>query len=179
MKNSRASERYAKSLLQLALEKKILKEVRSDVDLLVSIFGKSREISNLYLSPIIPIKHKVSVTKKIFENKININTLNLMLNIIYRKRDSLMETVFSKFIDLFNHHNNIVESSITSTYKLDEKTLDDVKKFAKKFSNKEISLKHNINKEIIGGFNLKIGDKMIDCTVSSKINNLRKKLINN
>ena len=57
MKNSRASERYAKSLLQLALEKKILKEVRSDIDLLVSIFGKSREISNLYLSPIIPIKH--------------------------------------------------------------------------------------------------------------------------
>ena len=121
----------------------------------------------------------MSVTKKIFENKININTLNLMLNIIYRKRDSLMEAVFSKFIELFNHHNNIEESFITTTYKLDEKTLDEVKKFAKKFSDKEISLKHNINKEIIGGFNLKIGDKMIDCTVSSKINNLRKKLINN
>ena len=90
-----------------------------------------------------------------------------------------MEIVFSKFIDLFNQHNNIEESYITTTYKLDENTLADVKKFAKKFSNKEISLKHNINKEIIGGFNLKIGDKMIDCTVSSKIKSLRKKLINN
>ena len=46
-------------------------------------------------------------------------------------------------------------------------------------SSKKIALNHNINKNIIGGFNLKIGDKMIDCTVSSKINNLRKKLINN
>ena len=35
------------------------------------------------------------------------------------------------------------------------------------------------NKKIIGGFNLKIGDKMMDCTVSSRINDLRKKLINN
>ena len=58
-------------------------------------------------------------------------------------------------------------------------SLNDVKKFAEKISSKKIALNHNINKNIIGGFNLKIGDKMIDCTVSSKINNLRKKLINN
>ena len=35
------------------------------------------------------------------------------------------------------------------------------------------------DKEIIGGFNLKIGDRMIDCTVSNKLKSLRKKLINN
>ena len=44
---------------------------------------------------------------------------------------------------------------------------------------KEISLENTIDKDILGGFNLKIGDKMIDCSVSSKINELRKKLINN
>ena len=42
-----------------------------------------------------------------------------------------------------------------------------------------ISLINKKDKEIIGGFNLKIGDRMIDCTVSNKLKNLRKKLINN
>ena len=54
MKNTRASERYAKSLLMLAIEKKILDKVKADVDLISKSFEDSREISNLYLSPIIP-----------------------------------------------------------------------------------------------------------------------------
>ena len=74
MKNTRASERYAKSLLMLAIEKKILDKVKADVDLISKSFEDSREISNLYLSPIIPINHKLSITKKIFKGKVNEHT---------------------------------------------------------------------------------------------------------
>ena len=154
MKNSRASERYAKSLLQLSIEKDLVEEIKSDIDMLILIFSESREVSNLYSSPIIPISHKVEITNKIFSKKINENTLNLILNVIYRKRDNLIQSILSKFIE-------------------------DIKKFAEKVSKKKVSLNHNRNKKIIGGFNLKIGDKMMDCTVSSRINDLRKKLINN
>ena len=74
---------------------------------------------------------------------------------------------------------NIEESVISTTFSLDKETLDVVRDFAKKVTGKEISLENTIDKDILGGFNLKIGDKMIDCSVSSKINELRKKLINN
>ena len=92
---------------------------------------------------------------------------------------NLIRSIFSKFIELYNVHNNIEESFITTTCDLDDKVFDDIKKFAEKVSKKKVSLSHNQNKKIIGGFNLKIGDKMMDCTVSSRINDLRKKLINN
>ena len=81
MKNSRASERYAKSLLQLSIDKDLVEEIKSDIDMLIIIFSESREVSNLYLSPIIPIHHKVEITNKIFSKKINENTLNLILNV--------------------------------------------------------------------------------------------------
>ena len=70
-------------------------------------------------------------------------------------------------------------TSGTTTFNLDQKSLDVVKSFAEKITDKNIILENNINEEIVGGFNLKIGDRMIDCTVSSKLKNLRKKLINN
>ena len=54
MKNSRASERYAKSLLELSIDKDLVEEIKSDIDMLIIIFSESREVSNLYLSPIIP-----------------------------------------------------------------------------------------------------------------------------
>ena len=95
MKNTRASERYAKSLLMLAIEKKILDKVKADVDLISKSFEDSREISNLYLSPIIPINHKLSITKKIFKGKVNEHTLNLLTNLVLRNFKSLFKSNYT------------------------------------------------------------------------------------
>ena len=48
MQNTRASVRYAKSLLTLSIEKNVLDEVKADVDMVCKSFDESREISNLY-----------------------------------------------------------------------------------------------------------------------------------
>ena len=179
MLNTRASERYAKSLLSLSIDKNILDEINSDIDLIIKSFEDSREVANLYSSPIIPINHKIEITNKLFKKILNKHTHNLLLNLIYRKRDNLMFTILLKYKELYNQHMNIEESVISTTFSLDKETLDVVHDFAKKVTGKEISLENTIDKDILGGFNLKIGDKMIDCSVSSKINELRKKLINN
>ena len=49
MQDTRASVRYAKSLLTLSIEKNVLDEVKADVDMVCKSFDESREISNLYL----------------------------------------------------------------------------------------------------------------------------------
>ena len=85
MQNTRASVRYAKSLLTLSIEKNVLDIVKADIDMICKSFDNSREISNLYLSPIIPINHKLEITNKIFKGKVNENTLILLLNLISRK----------------------------------------------------------------------------------------------
>ena len=179
MLNTRASERYAKSLLSLSIDKNIIDEINSDIDLIIKSFEDSREVVNLYSSPIIPINHKIEITNKLFKNILNKHTLNLLLNLIYRKRDNLIFTILLKYKDLYNQHMNIEESVITTTFNLDKETLDVVHDFAKKVTGKEISLENTIDKDILGGFNLKIGGMMIDCSVSNKISELRKKLINN
>ena len=48
MQNTRASVRYAKSLLTLSIEKKVLDVVKADIDMVCKSFDESREISNLY-----------------------------------------------------------------------------------------------------------------------------------
>ena len=90
-----------------------------------------------------------------------------------------MFTIMLKYKELYNDHMNIEESVISTTFNLDEKTLNVVEEYAKKVSGKDIHLENTIDNSLLGGFNLKIGDKMIDCSVSSKIAQLRKNLINN
>ena len=55
MKNNRVSERYSKSLFQLSIKDNLLNDVKSDIDYLKKLFSSSREISQLYINPIIPI----------------------------------------------------------------------------------------------------------------------------
>jgi len=179
MRNNRASERYAKSLFQLSIQNNLLNDVKSDIDYLRKLFSSSREISQLYTNPIIPIYHKIEITNKIFEGKINDLTLRMMLNVIYRKRDNLVENILLKFNEIYNEYANIVESEIITTSKLDDENLEYIKNFARKITKKNILLKEKIDNNIIGGFNLKVDDKMYDCTVSKKIKEIKKILINN
>ena len=79
MLNTRASERYAKSLLSLSIDKNIVNEINSDIDLIIKSFEDSREVANLYSSPIIPINHKIEITNKfvepVFISEFKINVL--------------------------------------------------------------------------------------------------------
>ena len=179
MKNNRVSERYAKSFFQLSIQDNLLNDVKSDIDYLKKLFSSSREISQLYINPIIPIYHKIEITNRIFKGKLNDLTLRMMLNVIYRKRDNLIENILLKFNEIYNDYTNIVESEIITTSKLDDENLEYIKSFARKIIKKNIVLKEKIDNNIIGGFNLKVGDKMYDCTVSKKIKEIKKILINN
>ena len=178
MKNNRVSERYAKSFFQLSIQDNLLNDVKSDIDYLKKLFSSSREISQLYINPIIPIYHKIEITNRIFKGKLNDLTLRMMLNVIYRKRDNLIENILLKFNEIYNDYTNIVESEIITTSKLDDENLEYIKSFARKIIKKNIFLKEKIDNNIIGGFNLKVGDKMYDCTVSKKIKEIKKILKN-
>jgi F-type H+-transporting ATPase subunit delta len=178
MKNNRVSERYAKAFFQLSIKDNLLNDVKSDIDYLKKLFSSSREISHLYINPIIPIYHKIEITNRIFKGKLNDLTLRMMLNVIYRKRDNLIENILLKFNEIYNDYTNIVESEIITTSKLDDENLEYIKSFARKIIKKNIFLKEKIDNNIIGGFNLKVGDKMYDCTVSKKIKEIKKILIN-
>ena len=58
--------------------------------------------------------------------------LNLLLNLDLRKRDNLIESILHKFNELYNAQMNIEESLITTTFDLDQKSLDVVKRFCRK-----------------------------------------------
>ena len=60
----------------------------------------------------------------------------------------MIQSIFSKFIELYNVHNNIEESFITTTCDLDDETFNGIKNFAEKVSKKKVSLNHNRNKKL-------------------------------
>ena len=75
MSAGRIAARYAKPILELAEEKKVLDKVKADMESFASICKESRELSLMLKSPIIPHLKKAEILKKTFSGKYNDLTL--------------------------------------------------------------------------------------------------------
>lgn len=174
MSSHRIAWRYAKSLIQLAQEKGKLNEVFNDMKSIDGIFESSRELKLMFKSPIITYDKKLNVVKGLFEGKVSEVVYNFLTLMIKKGREAYFHQMVASFIEQYNTVNNITPVTITSAVKLDSGLVQSMLNNLKKKENlKEVELHEVINPEMIGGFILQYGDKMIDSSVSRNINTLR------
>jgi F-type H+-transporting ATPase subunit delta len=82
MVSSKVSNRYALSLLSIALDKNMLGTVYNDVKLLISTFNESNELQRVVESPVVRPELKISILDEIFSGKIDKETINLLPRLV-------------------------------------------------------------------------------------------------
>ena len=92
---SKITTRYAKSLLDLAIETNQLKECYNDLLAVEALCSKSNDFSLMLKSPIINTSKKLSILKSLFENKLS-KTTYLFVELITKKKENLFFIQFLK-----------------------------------------------------------------------------------
>jgi F-type H+-transporting ATPase subunit delta len=172
------ASRYAKSLLDLAVEKGQLDAVYADMLQVREVAGGSKEFITFLNSPVIKTDKKIAVLKTIFEGKVNALTLAFLTIVANKRRESVIPEMAASFIDQYKAHKNILTAVVTSAQGLDAATRQKALDLVKAQMNGEIELVEKTDANLIGGFILKIGDKQIDRSVSRQLSNLKKELTN-
>lgn len=172
------ANRYAKSLMELALESNKVDQVRKDMNMIEQVCKDSREFDLFLTSPIIKTDKKIGVINTLFKGKVSDLTLSFLNLITNKHRESYIHEIASAFDEQYKKNKNIFTAVVTSATGLDEKTRARVLDLVKSQMNGEVELVEKIDPRTIGGFILKIGDKQVDRTVSRQLNNLKKELIN-
>ena len=173
MKQSRATIRYAKALLQLSIEQNILDTSYSDMLLLDAICSESKELSLLLKSPIVKTDHKLKIFHLIFNSKISKVSMMFVNIIIKKKRESLLAGIANNFIDLYKNQNNIVTAILTTAVPISEDLKNNVITYIKAETNNKVELTEVVDEKIIGGAIIRMGDKQLDASISSEISELR------
>jgi F-type H+-transporting ATPase subunit delta len=179
MSNYRVAERYAKSFLELAITQGKLEEVRADMEMFDILCRESRPFLNFIKNPIIHSYKKLSVFHKLFNQRIDDLSYRL-IDIITRKgREDILPEIGLQFLKQYRIYKKIEIVDIITAVKLDERLKEDFINISKRLvgEDKKIELKEHVDNKLLGGFILKIGDKQIDDSVSSKLRHLKKKLI--
>lgn len=176
MSASRIASRYAKPILELAEEKKVLDKVKNDMEQFVEICKGNRDFDLMLKSPIIPHLKKANILAKIFKGKMNALTLQAFDLITRKSRESILQGIAEEFLHLYNVRMGLQEVSITSSTKLDATQRKEFEKLARKITGKEPILEEQVDAEIIGGYVLKVGDQQIDQSVSGQLKDIKLKL---
>ena len=179
MSNYRIAARYAKSLLELAIDTNKLEIVYGDMRMLYGLCQESRPFNNFIKNPIINNYKKLGIFKNLFEKRIDELSYKF-IDIITRKgREDILPEIGEQFIKEYRIYKKIELLSITTPVELDEDLKKEFIELSKQLigKNKKVELKEKVDEELLGGFVLRIGDKQIDDSVSSKLRELKKKLI--
>lgn len=180
MSESRIAARYAKSLLELSKEKKALEKVVKDIEMFAGICESNRDFVLMLRNPIIHHGHKLAVLKKIFTKKVNNITISFFEIITRKNREQYLPEMAKAFLHQYNVEKGIVESTVITASPLSAALKKEVNAVLKKITgDKKVELTEVVDEELIGGFVLKVGDKQIDDSVSSRLREIKLQLNQN
>lgn len=172
------ASRYAKSLLDLSVEKGQLEAVYADMLQVKNVCENSREFINFLNSPLLKADKKISAMKAVFDGKFNAITSGFLTIVTSKRRESVIPEMANSFIEQYKTHKNILTAIVTSAKGLDDTTRQKALELVKSQLSGEIELVEKVDANLIGGFVLKIGDKQLDKSVARQLSNLKKELTN-
>ncbi len=172
--SSGLSGRYAKAIYELAEEKKILAKIVDDFRSLKKLLKDNYSLSNVVKSPATSKSEKQNLILKILSKvKAQQLTIKFFGTLANNGRLILINEVIDDFLSEVSRINGEVKAEVTSSFKLDQ---DQERKVVAAISeatgHKKIILSANVDQSLIGGLIVKIGSKMIDNSLKTKLNRL-------
>lgn len=180
MSNARLAGRYAKSLLDLAIEQGQLETVYADMKYVQAVCKASVELVNLLRSPIIKADQKNSILTAVTKDKVGALTASFNVLLVKKGREAELPEMANAFIEQYNALKGIHQVTLTTAVEVS----DDIKKSIEqkvKSSNEfgAVELTTQTNPDLIGGFVLEFNNNLLDASVLRDLKDIKKQFLNN
>jgi F-type H+-transporting ATPase subunit delta len=180
MQNPRLASRYAKSLIGLAIEKGQLEQVFADMQWLHAVCKSNRDFVNLLRSPIIRNDVKKKILTAVTDGKISELTAAFNSLLVTKNRERYLPEIVSAFIASYKEHKNIQTIHLTTASQVSDVVKQAIVNQVKKSGGfEQVELEEKINPDIIGGFVLQIGDKLVDASIAYDLKAIANQFKNN
>jgi len=175
MNDSKISVRYSRALFQSALGKKMTERVYKDM-IYISEMCKIHEVKDLLINPVILPTKKKEILYALLGKEIDKITLSFIDLVIRHSRESYIPAIARVFISETLKYKGITETVLTTAVTTDDKVKKQVSELVSSTFNTKVKLKEIIDKDILGGFILRIDDKLIDASIRNKLRKIEKEL---
>ncbi len=167
--------RYATALFELALEEGALDAVAADLQSLKALLSDSDDFTAMVRSPLLSRAQQEAAMAAILE-KGNANTItrNFAGLLATKRRLFALGDIIKAFATLHAAHKGEVEADVVSAAPLSEQQLGALKDQLRSAMGREIQVNVSVDEALIGGLILKVGSRMIDASLATRLSNLER-----
>lgn len=172
------ARRYGKSLLTLCKEQGAVDVVDRDMRSVLEVVGGNRELAAVLGSPVVRPEKKESIVRSVFADA-HALTVDFMALLARKGRAGLLADMADAFVALVREERGIVLAEVITAAPLDETRRSEINQLIGKVHEGGVELSEKVDPHLIGGFKLRVGDRMIDATVFQTLRSMHRNLTNN
>lgn len=178
MKLFSIAERYSRSVFELAEEKGGSKAAFQELLAVKDAMHERPELLQLLQNPFITKEEKHSLIEGILGTDASIISKHFLNLLVDKHRIDLFPTIVDQLQNAIHEREGVQEVTIVTARQLHESIIQLLEKALQKTTGKKILIESEIDSSILGGIQIKIGNRLIDGSVRSKLDTLETKLRN-
>jgi F-type H+-transporting ATPase subunit delta len=171
---SGVSGRYATALFELARDEKSIDAVKADLDKFEAMLSESADLKRLVRSPVFAADTQLKALSAVLDKAgitgVAGNFLKVLTN---NRRLFAVADVIRAFRALVARFKGEASAEVTVAEPLSDKNLDALKTALKQVSGKDVTLNVKVDPSIIGGLVVKLGSRMVDSSLRTKLNSIK------
>lgn len=167
------AKRYASAIYDIAESSDKIGEIREALNILAENYNEDEEFKVFLLDPSIKYDEKVKYLHKSFDF-ISEDAFKIINYLVKKGRVSLAEKIKDSYLKIYYEKNNKILVNATFTKELSDNQREALMKKLEGKYKKKIVLNLSVDEELIGGGIIKIGNKVIDGSIKSQIENIKK-----
>lgn len=172
------SKTYGEALYQLATEEEKLDVLFEETKALREILRDNKEFGKLMSHPKIPREEKVKAAEAVFKGRISRELNGFLMVVIEKGRYAELDAILTWFIDRVKEEKHIGVAYVTTAIPLDKATEKKVEaRLLETTEYRSMEMHYSVDASLIGGMVIRIGDRVIDSSIATKLNELKKQLL--
>lgn len=176
MDRNRVTVRYAKALIELAAEQKVLEQVDKDITLLFTALDQYQGFADYIENPGINTSTKYKRIEALFGNDFHELSMRFIQLVFNNNREEYLKDLCRNIITMAREIRGILAANITTAKDLDKSLVEKLKMTFEGKLKSQLDLTTSVDENLIGGFVFTIEGQQYDASVATKIKSIKKQL---
>lgn len=176
---ARVASRYAEAVIDLAYQAgdKVAESIAGDLKAVNEVVASTSDFTVILNHPAISSDEKKKLLLNLFEGKVNELTTRLLSLLCDKRRLELLTYIQGEYNDLLRARKNIATATLTSAEPLSDASVASIKTKLMEKLGKQLELDVSVDRSLIGGLVLRVGDQVLDGSLRGKLQVLERTLL--
>lgn len=171
------ARRYASAFFAIARERDKMDEYEGELETVIKTVESNDDLRKALANQLLEASVKKDIIDQVFTGMVSETTVDFLKVILDKRREAFLKDIYNEFVVSANEARNIRDAEVTAAKELTEADLEAIKTKLAVLTGKNIRLTAKVDPSLLGGLVIRLGDKIIDGSVTKRLELLKEALL--